>query len=174
MAGSASTTICRRKCPVFPLRRNFTPFPKPGGLLRSFISVSIPVRSTRWRSFPHSLVNWSVSISGSARAKRLDDEGETTLCVNDHVRLRGIASSAHKDQVNGWTPLEWFIDRYRIVQDKQSGIVNDRNGWFEDPWDLANALQRVTRLSVETTRIVEGLPEPFDNRADAVSGEIGG
>ena len=52
--------------------------------------------------------------------------------------------------------------------------MNDPNGWFEDPRDLVNAIKRIVHLSVETARIVEGLPEPFDNRADAVSGEIGG
>ena len=103
-----------------------------------------------------------------ARAMRFDDEEKTTLRVNDHVSLRGIPASAHKYQVNGRTPLEWFIDRYRIVQDKQSGIVNDPNGWFEDPRDLVNAVQRVVHVSVETTRIVEGLPEPFDEEGDAV------
>ena len=89
------------------------------------------------------------------------------------MSLRGIPASAHKYRVNGRPPLEWFIDRYRIVQDKQSGIVNDPNCWFDDPRDLVNAIKRIVHLSVETTRIVEDLPEPFDNRADAVSGEIG-
>ena len=109
-----------------------------------------------------------------ARAMRFDDEEKITLRINDHVSLRGIPASAHKYQVNGRTPLEWFIDRYRIVQDKQSGIVNDPNGWFDDPRDLVNAIRRIVYLSVETTRIVEGLPEPFDKRVDAVSGEISG
>ena len=108
------------------------------------------------------------------KAMRFGDEGKTTLRVNDHVSLRGIPASAHKYQVNGRTPLGWFIDRYRIVQDKQSGIVNDPNGWFEDPRNLVNAIKRIVHLSVETTRIVEGLPEPFDEEGDAVSGEPGG
>ena len=33
-------------------------------------------------------------------------------------------------------PLEWFIDRYYIKTDKDSGIVNDPNGWFADPRDI--------------------------------------
>ena len=109
-----------------------------------------------------------------ARAMRFDDGEKTCLCINHHVSLRGIPAAAHKYQVDGRTPLEWFIDRYRVVQDKQSGIVNDPNGWFEDPRDLVNATQRVVHVSVETTRIVEGLPEPFDKEGDAVSGEPGG
>ena len=63
--------------------------------------------------------------------------------------------------MNGRTPLEWFIDRYRIRQDKESGIVNDPNGWFDDPRDLAAAFRRIVHVSVETVRIVNALPPPF-------------
>ena len=93
------------------------------------------------------------------RAMRFDDDEKTVLRVNEHVSLRGIPDAAHRYQVNGRTPLEWFIDRYRITRDKESGIVNDPNGWFDDPRDLVAAFRQIVHLSVETTRIVEGLPE---------------
>jgi predicted helicase len=28
------------------------------------------------------------------------------------------------------SPLAWYIDRYKIKRDKESGILNDPNGWF--------------------------------------------
>ena len=68
---------------------------------------------------------------------------------------------AHGYQVNGRTPLEWLIDRYKITRDKESGIINDPNGWFEDPRDLIAAIRRIVHVSVETVRIVDSLPEPF-------------
>ena len=45
---------------------------------------------------------------------RFHDDEKTALRVNEHVSLRGIPAAAHTYQVNGRTPLEWFIDRYRI------------------------------------------------------------
>ena len=45
--------------------------------------------------------------------------------------------------------------------DKRSGIVNDANEWFADPRDLVPAIQRIVHLSVETAKIVEGLPDPM-------------
>ena len=39
-----------------------------------------------------------------------------------------------------------------------SRIVNDPNGWFEDPRDLVTAIERIVYVSVESTRIIEGLP----------------
>ena len=48
-----------------------------------------------------------------------------------------------------------------VKRDTKSGIVNDPNGWFKDPQDLIAAIRRIVHLSVETVRIVERLPEPF-------------
>ena len=48
------------------------------------------------------------------------------------------------------------------MQDKESGIVNDPNGWFDDPRDLIAAIRRIVHVSVESTRIVDSLPAPFD------------
>ncbi len=94
-----------------------------------------------------------------------DKEEKTTLIVNDFVSLRGIPQEAHHYVVNGRAPLEWFIDRYRITQDKQSGIINDPNGWFDDPRDLITAIRRVVHVSVETARIVSGLPESLPSES---------
>ena len=61
------------------------------------------------------------------QAMRFDDDEKTIIRVNEHVSLCGIPASAHLYRVNGRTPIEWFIDRYRITQDKEGGIVNDSN-----------------------------------------------
>ena len=95
------------------------------------------------------------------RAMRYADEEMTVLIVNDHIRVSGIPAEAHRYEVNGRTPLGWFIDRYRVKRDTKSGIINDPNEWFEDPRDLITALRRIVHLSVETVRIVERLPKSF-------------
>ena len=87
------------------------------------------------------------------------DADRSVLIVNDHVRLAGIPEEAHSYVVNGRTPLEWFIDRYRITTDKKSGIVNNANDWFGHPEELICAIRRIVHLGVETARIVDGLPE---------------
>ena len=89
---------------------------------------------------------------------RFADDEKSTLAINEHVSLSGIPEEAHRYVVNGRTPLEWYIDRYRIKKDKESGIVNDPNGWFADPRDLVAAIERIVYVSVESTRIIEGLP----------------
>lgn len=95
-------------------------------------------------------------------AMRFADREKTTLVVNDHIRILGIPSEAHQYKVNGRTPLEWFIDRYRIKQDRESGIINDSNDSFDEPKDLVIAIRRIVHVSVETVRILERLPEPME------------
>ena len=86
------------------------------------------------------------------------DDEKTTLIINEHVRLSGIPEEAHHYVVNGRTPLEWFIDRYKITEDEDSCITNDPNGWFENPRDLITAIERIVYVSVESTKIIENLP----------------
>ena len=83
----------------------------------------------------------------------------SVLHVTPFVTLRNIPATAHGYVVNGRTPLEWAIDRLHIRKDKESGIVNDPNALFaENPAELVAHLERLVHVSVETTRIVDGLP----------------
>lgn len=84
--------------------------------------------------------------------------GKSSLSINPNVLLSGIPDDAYRYVVNGRSPLEWFIDRYYIKTDKDSGIVNDPNGWFDDPRDIVPVIKRIVYVSVESTRIIERLP----------------
>ena len=95
---------------------------------------------------------------GTRAMRFADKETKTTLTINEHVCLSGIPEEAHRYVVNGRTPLEWFIDRYKIKKDTDSGILNDPNGWFENPRDLITAIERIVYVSVESTKIIESLP----------------
>lgn len=97
-------------------------------------------------------------LLGKRAMRFADREAKTTLIINEHVCLSGIPEAAHRYVVNGRTPLEWFIDRYKIKQDRNSGIINDPNGWFENPRDLITAIERIVYVSVESTKIIDALP----------------
>ncbi len=98
------------------------------------------------------------------KAMRYGDIERRSLNINDHVRLTGIPEDAHRYVVNGRSPLEWFIDRYKIKTDKDSGIVNDPNGWFADPRDLVTSIKRIVYVSVESARIIDGLPDEITTK----------
>ena len=110
---------------------------------------------------------------GTRPMRFADKEGRATLIVNDRVQLVGIPPEAHRYVINGRTPLEWVIYYYKTATDKRSGIVNDANEWFNDPRDLVTAIQRIVYLSVETAKIVDGLPNPLPEEVTEFSFELG-
>ena len=102
------------------------------------IEVEPRSRSLFWEEKPeHFLIG--------TRAMRFADK-EKKNTHHQHVQVSDISAEAHRYVVNGRTPLEWFIDRYKITQDRNSGIVNDPNGWFDNPRDL------ITKLKLELQR----------------------
>jgi predicted helicase len=64
--------------------------------------------------------------------------------------------------VNGKAALDWVVERQAVKTDKDSGIVNDANAWANETMgDAKYPLElflRVVTVSLETKRIVAGLP----------------
>ncbi|WP_349904374.1 DEAD/DEAH box helicase [Parafrigoribacterium humi] len=89
---------------------------------------------------------------------------KSRVVVNEHLELRGIPDEAHEYMLGSRSALDWILERYQIKKDKPSGIVNDPNDWGKehgDPRYIVDLVKRITRVSVETVRIVKSLP-PLD------------
>ena len=109
----------------------FTPSRKQGKLLQPSTSVTRHANSTRFPLvFAHNGEPQPHHFRLTEKAMRFAND-KTTLIINEHVSLSGIPEEAHRYVVNGRTPLEWFIDRYQIKEDKDSGILNDPNGCLQ-------------------------------------------
>ncbi|MDE0017093.1 MAG: damage-inducible protein, partial [Candidatus Poribacteria bacterium] len=144
--------------PRIPFAPDFHAFTEAGALLASLhLNYETCEQYSLEPVFAHEGDPQPHHFQLGTRAMRFDDE-KTTLIINEHIRLSGIPEEAHRYVVNGRTPLEWFIDRYKITQDKDSGIVNDPNGWFADPRDLVTAIEQIVYVSVESARIIDRLP----------------
>ena len=81
------------------------------------------------------------------------------MVYNENLTFKKIPEEADRYVVNGRTPLEWMIDRYQVKTDNDSGIVNDPNEYSEDLHYIPHLILRLVTVSVETTRIVEHMPE---------------
>lgn len=84
----------------------------------------------------------------------------TTLIYNKRVTIAGIPAEADKYMLGSRSAVAWLIDRYQVKKDKASGIVNDPNVWADEvgnPRYIVDLIGRVTRVAMETVRIVEGL-----------------
>ena len=90
------------------------------------------------------------------------DPDRSRIVFNDWITLDGIPRDAHEYIVGRRSALEWLIDRYQVKTDQASGIVNDVNDWGlerGEPRYILDLVKRIVTVSVETMRIVRGLPE---------------
>ncbi len=86
------------------------------------------------------------------------EKDKTTIVYNNRITLSGIPLEVYEYVVNGKPALEWIMERYVVKVDKDSGIKNDPNAWSEDPHYILDLIKRIVRVSLETVRIVKGLP----------------
>lgn len=90
------------------------------------------------------------------------DKDLTTLVYNHKITVTGIPLEAYEYVVNGKPALDWVVERQCVKTDKDSGIVNDANDWaietMNNPRYPLELFQRVITVSLETMKIVKGLP----------------
>ena len=90
-------------------------------------------------------------------------EDKTTVIYNQNITMQNIPLAAYDYVVKGKPALEWVMERQVVKTDKASGIVNDANDYANET--LANPryplelFQRVITISLETMKIVNGLPK---------------
>ena len=151
--------------PRIPYAPDFYAFAEAGAVLASLhlnyetcerypdLKVEPVTPSLLWEEKPEHF------LLGTRAMRFADKNTKNTLIINEHIRFTGIPDDAHHYLVDGKTPLEWFINRYKIsLPEKNNGILNDPNGWFENPRDLITAIERIVYVSVESTKIIESLP----------------
>lgn len=88
---------------------------------------------------------------------------KSTVIYNANITMQDIPLEAYGYVVNGKPALEWVIERQVVKTDKDSGIVNDANRYAVEtvgnPAYPLELFQRVITVSMETLKIVRGLPK---------------
>jgi len=98
------------------------------------------------------------------------NKDKTELTVNESLKLTGIPPKVFDYRLGNRSALDWVIDQYRVTEDKRSGIRSDPNR-ADDPEYIVRLVGQVVRVSVDTVRIVNSLPEKY---SDLVGVERGG
>ncbi|WP_040085390.1 DEAD/DEAH box helicase [Corynebacterium humireducens] len=86
----------------------------------------------------------------------------TRMIYNPKVTISDIPAEADEYMLGSRSALAWIIDRYKVKKDKASGIVNDPNDWADEvgnPRYIADLIAKVTRVAMETVRIVASLED---------------
>lgn len=91
-----------------------------------------------------------------------------SLKVNDSLTLGGVPPEVFEYRLGNRSALEWVIDQYRVKEDKRTGIRSDPNN-ADDPEYIVRLVAQVVRVSVETVRLVNNLPEHYAPPASPAS-----
>ena len=89
-------------------------------------------------------------------------DNTSEIIYNSQITIKNIPPEAYEYIVNGRTAIGWIMERYQIKTDKDSGIVNDPNDWaieHNQPRYILDLLLSIITVSVETMKIVKGLPK---------------
>jgi predicted helicase len=101
-----------------------------------------------------------VPLSYRVEDKMRLSKDKTSLAVNPSLTLAGIPPETFQYRLGNRSALDWVIDQYQVSEDKRSGIRSDPNR-EDDPEYIVRLVGQVVRVSVETVRIVNGLPERY-------------
>lgn len=90
------------------------------------------------------------------------DKDLSVIHYNGRITVRGIPLDAYDYIVNGKSAIAWVMERQAVKTDKDSGITNDANDWanetMKNPRYPLDLLLRVVTVSLETMKVVKGLP----------------
>jgi predicted helicase len=87
---------------------------------------------------------------------------KTTILYNRDITISEIPLEAYDYLVNGRSAIEWILDRYQVKIDQDSGLKNDPNDWATElgqPRYILDLILRVITVSLETVKMVKGLPK---------------
>lgn len=121
-----------------------------------------PVNFECGKLFMDSFTDKDYRVEQMKFGKKGKETDKTTVIYNHAITMTHIPLQAYEYVVNGKPALEWVMERQAVTKHKDSGIVNDANDWaIETMHDAAYPLklfQRVITVSLETMKIVKGLP----------------
>jgi len=96
---------------------------------------------------------------------RVDDKmrlskDRTSVTVNPSLTLSGIPAEAFEYRLGNRSALDWVIDQYQVKHDAKGEVTSDPNR-ADDPEYIVRLVGQVIRVSLETVRIVNALPQDF-------------
>ena len=150
----------KRSLPPVPLAPEFAPFRDAG---RTLAALHLDYETVE----PWQLAEvWAEGAPLSYRVQRMKlAKDKASLKVNDALTLTGLPAGAFDYRLGNRSAVEWVIDQYRVKIDPRTGVESDPNRPDDERY-VAALVGRVVRTSVETARVVAGLPEAFGEAAD--------
>ncbi|GMU82231.1 MAG: hypothetical protein AMXMBFR47_21020 [Planctomycetota bacterium] len=149
----------KRELPRIPFAPDFWAFSKAGKKLAGL--------HLDYESLEPWPLKW-VETAGEPLSYRVDDKmrlskDKSALVVNKSLTLEGIPTDVYEYRLGNRSALEWVVDQYQVYTDPRSGITSDPNR-ADDPEYIVRLVGQVVRVSIETVKIVRGLPEEYSEK----------
>ena len=94
---------------------------------------------------------------------RFPSKGEQDCIIyNSKIKITNISEECYNYKVNGKSPIEWIMERYKNTIDSDSKIHNDPNAWsveHNNPKYILNLLLSCMSLSIKTNEYSAELPD---------------
>jgi len=143
----------KRELPRVPFAPDFRGFAAAGARL-----CELHVNYEQQPEFPlERIENPAAPLDWRVERMRLGKDRQQ-LIYNDFLTLSGIPPETYEYRLGNRSALEWVIDQYRLTTDRRSGITNDPNR-PDDPQYILRLVAQVVTVSLETVRLVGGLPD---------------
>ena len=154
-----SDEVCgqlKRELPRIPFAPDFRAFAKAGKELAHW-----HLDYEEIEPFPLKFIETKgVPLSYRVEDKMRLTKDKSGLVVNKSLALMGIPAKCFEYRLGNRSALEWVVDQYQVKKDARTGIVSDPNR-HDDPEYIVRLVGQVIRVSLETVKIVDGLPAEF-------------
>ena len=154
----------RQDLPRIPLAPNFAAFYRAG---QKLASLHLNFETCRKYNLGSPMIRFSglpkfsklaFGSSSTDSGKKIKDT--SVIRMDGTILFDNVPKTSYK--VNGKTPLEWVVDRYRVTVDKDSGIVKDPCTGT----DIISVIERAVYVGIESERIIKSLPNEFEPGSD--------
>jgi predicted helicase len=142
----------RRELPRIPFVKGFWEYVEAGRKL-----ARLHVEYEKQKQYKLDVIESKVGHLNYRVGKMKLSKDKKTLIYNDFFTLGGIPKEAFEHRLGNRSAFEWIIDQYQVSTDKRSGITNDPNR-ADDPEYIMRLIGQVITVSVETVKILKGLP----------------
>lgn len=143
----------KRELPRIPFAPEFHPFAIAG---KRLAEIHVNYEQQPEYRLKH-IENKDLPIDWRVEKMRLDKD-KTQIKYNDFLTLAGIPPEVFEYRLGNRSALDWIIDQYQVSTDKRSGITNDPNR-LDDEEYIVRLIKQVITVSLETVKIVKGLPD---------------
>ncbi len=144
----------KRSFPRIPFAENFWVFAEAGKQLADLHVnyETVPkYEGLTLKETPKMPLNWRVEKMALSKDK-------SQIRYNSFLTLENIPADVFQYKLGNRSALEWIIDQYCVTVDARSKIRNDPNR-EEEPQYIVDLIARVITVSLETVKIINGLPE---------------